>query len=315
MTLDDVTRLEGTLLGSLCNLVSSLRCLLVLSRRRFFGKTFLLHLVRLFDGKCHSRCRSSRFLPSRFSSANSSTHEFCQGRTSGEFLFSRQYLFDAVPGRTTDGSQGGRFTRGNGGRDECQERKESTPLTSFATTTHGPSSASSSSTFGRHDVFDAMKGTRCRHAHLAFFSVYPPPLATRPPPPPPPPTGSGLGAQREERGDLPLTTSRSSRLLLLMRDSGRMTCHPRTSSIFVRGGDGIGRRDTRNATSAGRLYLIVGQHFQLTSQFFLRYAMTSSGIGRGGRRRGHVAVVAVGTSSVVATPSVASSSDRRVRGG
>ncbi len=60
LTLDDVTRLEGTLLGTLCNLLSSLRCLLVLSRRRFFGKTFLLHLVRLFalrEGFDGLRCR------------------------------------------------------------------------------------------------------------------------------------------------------------------------------------------------------------------------------------------------------------------
>ena len=143
------------------------------------------------------------FLPSRFSSANSSTHEFGQGRASGEFLFSCQGLFDAVPRRTTDGSQGGRFTRGNGGRDECQEWKETTSLTSFWSfaTTHDPFSTSSS-TFGRHDVFETMKGTRCRHAHLGFFSVCPPPLATRAParpPPPPPLTGSVLWGNPEKK--------------------------------------------------------------------------------------------------------------------
>ena len=113
------------------------------------------------------------FLPSRFSSANSSTHEVGQWYASREwsFLFSCQGLFDAVSGRTADRSQGGRFSRCNGGRYECQERKESTLLTSlFVTdTTHGP--FSTSSTFGRHDVFDTMKGTRFRHVHLGFFRL------------------------------------------------------------------------------------------------------------------------------------------------
>ena len=97
--------------------------------------------------------------------------------------FGSQCLFDAVARCTTDCTQGGRFTRCNGSRcQECQERKESTSLWSFATT-YDP--FSTSSTFGRHDVFETMKGTRCRHAPLGFF-LSPPPLAARPPPPPPP---------------------------------------------------------------------------------------------------------------------------------
>ena len=109
------------------------------------------------------------------------------------FLFSLQGLFDTVPCSSTDSSQGGGFSRCKGGRYECQERKESTSLTSlFATdATHGPSP---SSTFGRHDVFETMKGTRCRHAYLGFSSV---PRRRRrcfvrrcpPSPPPPPPRG------------------------------------------------------------------------------------------------------------------------------
>ena len=46
-TLDDVAGFEGSLLGTLRNLLSSLLLFLVLSGRRF-GETFLLHLVRLF---------------------------------------------------------------------------------------------------------------------------------------------------------------------------------------------------------------------------------------------------------------------------
>ena len=85
--------------------------------------------------------------------------------------FGSQCLFDTVARCTTDRSQGGRFTRCNGSRcQECQERKESTSLWSFATT-HDP--FSTSSTFGRHDVFETMKGTRCRHAHLGFFLSIP----------------------------------------------------------------------------------------------------------------------------------------------
>ena len=61
LTLDDVTRLEDILLGPLCNLLSSLRCLLVLgfSRRRF-DDTFLHHLAMLFalrEGFDGLRCR------------------------------------------------------------------------------------------------------------------------------------------------------------------------------------------------------------------------------------------------------------------
>ena len=203
LTLDDVTRLEGSLLlGTLCNLLSSL-----LLFRRFFGKMFLLHPFRLvflregFKGLrcrrcicrggeyCSSRhvaceCHSRRaFLP--FSSTKFTTYQTRQqnGFSLGCFLFSCQGLFDAVPRCTTDGSQGGRFTRSNGGRNECQERKETTSLISsgWTTTTHDP--FSTSSTFGRHDVFETMKGTRCRHAPLGFFSVCPPPLATRARPP------------------------------------------------------------------------------------------------------------------------------------
>ena len=113
------------------------------------------------------------FLP--FSSTNSSTHEFGQGRASREFLFSCQGLFDAVPRRTTHSSQGGRFSGCNGGRDEGQEWKETPSLTSFWSfaTTHGPFSTSSSSTFGRHDVFETMKGRRYRHTHLGFFLSVP----------------------------------------------------------------------------------------------------------------------------------------------
>ena len=97
------------------------------------------------------------------------------------FLLTGQRLFNAVSSRSTDSSQGGSFSRGNGGRYECQEWKESTSLTSFGfatDTTHGPSP---SSTFGRHDVFETMKGTRYRHVHLGFFSICPR-LAWPPPP-------------------------------------------------------------------------------------------------------------------------------------
>ena len=111
------------------------------------------------------------------------------------FLFSCQGLFNAVPRCTADRSQGGRFTRGNGGRDECQERKETTSLISsgLTTTTHDPFSTSSS-TFGRHDVFETMKGLRYRHTHLGFFCLFPAAAAAaaaagharaRPPPPDP----------------------------------------------------------------------------------------------------------------------------------
>ena len=127
--------------------------------------------------------------------------------TGRSFLFSGQGLFDTVPCSSTDSSQGGGFSRCKGGRYECQERKESTSLTSlFATdATHGPSP---SSTFGRHDVFETMKGTRCRHVLFRLFSVcprlgWPPPLtlsAALPAaaPPPPPPLGI-LGAKRGHR--------------------------------------------------------------------------------------------------------------------
>ena len=81
LTLDDVTRLEGILLGPLCNLVSSLRCLLVLSRRRLFGETFLLHLVRPFalrkgfDGLRCRRCfcRGGEYRSSRHDDRMNST--------------------------------------------------------------------------------------------------------------------------------------------------------------------------------------------------------------------------------------------------
>ena len=81
LTLDDVTRLEGILLGTLCNLVSSLRCLLVLSRRRLFGETFLLHLIRPFalrkgfDGLRHRRCirRGGEYRSSRYDGRMNST--------------------------------------------------------------------------------------------------------------------------------------------------------------------------------------------------------------------------------------------------
>ena len=115
------------------------------------------------------------------------------------FLLTGQGLFNPVTCRTADSSQGGSFSRCNGGRYECQEWKESTSLTSlFATdTTHGPSP---SSTFGRHEVFETMKGTRCRHVHLGFSSV---PRRRRrrfvrrcPPSPPPPPPDFG-GQERD----------------------------------------------------------------------------------------------------------------------
>ena len=72
LTLDDVTRLEGSLLlGTLCNLLSSL---LLSLGRRFFGKMFLLHPVRLvflregFKGLRHRRCfcRGGEYCSSRY---------------------------------------------------------------------------------------------------------------------------------------------------------------------------------------------------------------------------------------------------------
>ena len=124
------------------------------------------------------------FLP--FSSTKFSTYHTRQrnGFSLGCFLFSCQGLFDPVPRRSTDSSQGGSFSRCNGGRYECQEWKESTSLTSFFatdTTTHGPSP---SSTFGRHEVFETMMGTRYRHVHLGFFFSICPRLGWQPPPPP-----------------------------------------------------------------------------------------------------------------------------------
>ena len=203
-TLDDVARLEGSRLGTLRNLLSSLLLSLGFSRRRF-DDTFLLHPVRLFalrEGFDGLRCRrcicrggeycSSRHvassecrLPTRYllcmlpvTGGGCSTHgppHYVRkplGSPFRCFLLTGQRLFNPVPCCTADSSQRSGFARSNGGRYECQERKESTSLTSlFATdTTHGPSP---SSTFGRHDVFETMKGTRCRHAHLGFFPSVP----------------------------------------------------------------------------------------------------------------------------------------------
>ena len=213
LTLDDVARVEGSLLGTLRNLLPSLLLFLGFSRRRFFGKTVLLHLVRLFslrkvgqrrleDGFgfrwcccccCHGgECCSSRHvassecrLPMRYllcmlpaTGGGCSTHgppHYVRkplGSPFRCFLLTGQGLFNPVTCRTADSSQGGSFSRCNGGRYECQEWKESTSLTSlFATdTTHGPSP---SSTFGRHEVFETMKGTRCHHVHLGFFPSVP----------------------------------------------------------------------------------------------------------------------------------------------
>ena len=96
---------------------------------------------------------------------------FCTSSSFDTSSFGCQRLFDPVARCTADRSQGSRFTRGNGSWcQECQEWKESTSLWSFATT-YDP--FSTSSTFGRHDVFETMKGTRCRHAPLGFFLSIP----------------------------------------------------------------------------------------------------------------------------------------------
>ena len=218
LSLTFVTRLEGSLLlGTLCNLVSSL--LLSLSG------TFLLHPVRLvflregFEGLRHRRCfcRCGEFHSFRHDGRNehdtSSNRTFlcpktfCTSSSFDARSFGSQRLFDPVTCCTADRSQGGRFTRGNGGRcQECQERKETPSLTSFWSfaTTYDPFSTSSSLTFGRHDVFDTMKGLRYRHAPLGFFfSVCPPPppppLATRARARAPPPPDPDVGGNPEKK--------------------------------------------------------------------------------------------------------------------
>ena len=188
---------------------------------------FLLHPVRLvflregFDGLRHRRCfcRSGEYCSSRHDGRNehdtSSNRAFlcpktfCTSSSFDTSSFGCQRLFDPVTRCTADRSQGGRFTRSNGGRcQECQERKETTSLTSFwsglTTTTHDPFSTSSSSTFGRHDVFETMKGLRYRHTHLGFFFFFrlSPAAATRAAPrapPPPAASGSGLWGNPEKK--------------------------------------------------------------------------------------------------------------------